>query len=118
MYGSARRQLMQEYVQKSMTTTLPLSAAFVSGFELSHVVAPLSSGMSPSIAGAASPDLLDIIPAPAGASEVLPPAMASLAAGFADIIIAEPFVELPASACGAASSGAPRAASATSRGVG
>src|SRR5690349_16317120 len=108
MYGSARRQLMHEYVQKSTTTTLPRSAAFVSGGELSHVVAPASSGMSPSIFGAPSAALLDII---------APGASADIAAAFPDII-ADPAIELPPSAGGAACVTAARwPASATSTGV-
>src|SRR4051794_40389134 len=108
MYGNARRQLMHEYVQKSTTITLPLSAAFVSGFVLSHVVAPASSGMSPSIFGAPSAVLLDII---------APEDMASFAAGFALIIIAPPFIERPASTAAAGAIAARRPASATSTGV-
>src|SRR4051794_17213821 len=54
---------MQEYVQKSTTTTLPLRLARVSGPEFSHVAAPLSSGMSPSI-GPASPPFADIMELP------------------------------------------------------
>src|SRR6185436_3383754 len=68
---------MQEEVQKSSTTTLPLSAARVSGVEFSQPVAPASSGMSPSTFGAAELAFADII-APAGASlEILPPVIAA-----------------------------------------
>src|SRR3954454_24075573 len=81
MYGSARRQLMHEYVQKSSTTTLPRSAARVSGFELNHPVAPLSSGMSPSITGAPEAALADIIAPPDSPDS-----------GLAAAIIAEPVI--------------------------
>src|SRR6185503_12798870 len=92
------------------------SAAFVSGCEFSQVVAPLSSGMSPSITGAPSPDLFDIMAPPAaGFADII---IAPPSAGFADIIAPAPVIELPAPVCGAAVVGAPRAASATSRGVG
>lgn len=37
-------QLMQEYVQKSMSTTLPLSSARVRGSELIQAPPPMSSG--------------------------------------------------------------------------
>ncbi len=46
-----RRQLTQEYVQKSTMTTLPRSPAAVSGGELSHSTAPSSGGIVPSIGG-------------------------------------------------------------------
>src|SRR5215831_3718680 len=47
-YGSERRQLMQEYVQKSTSTTLPRRPSAVSGAELSHSTAPDSDGIVPS----------------------------------------------------------------------
>jgi hypothetical protein len=83
---------MQEYVQKSMTTTLPRSPSRVRGFELSQPVAPVSAGMRPSTTGAAPPALADIIAPPAGsvglaAIIIAPPAGSS---GFALIIIAPP----------------------------
>jgi hypothetical protein len=49
MYGSVRRQLIQEYVQKSTRTTFPRRDAGVSAGELIHSVAPDRSG---SVAGA------------------------------------------------------------------
>src|SRR5687768_8212446 len=93
MYGIARRQLMQEYVQKSMTTTLPRNPSRVSGFELSQPVAPVSAGISPSTTGAAPPAFADIIAPPAGSVGfaliiIAPPADSS---GFA-LVIAAPFV--------------------------
>src|SRR5688572_4527160 len=83
---------MQEYVQKSMTTTLPRKPSRVSGFELSHPVAPVSAGMRPSTTGGAPPVLADIIAPPAGSGGlaliiIAPPADSS---GFALIIIASP----------------------------
>src|ERR1700679_2490132 len=44
MYGSVRRQLIQEYVQKSTRTTFPRRDAGVSAGELIHAVAPERSG--------------------------------------------------------------------------
>src|SRR5688572_16109557 len=78
MYGIARRQLMQEYVQKSMTTTLPRNPSRVSDFELSQPVAPVSAGIRPSTTNAAPPVLANIIAPPAGS------------VGLALIIIAPP----------------------------
>src|SRR5882757_3377887 len=49
-YGTDRKQLMQEYVQKSMRTTLPLSCSRVSGAEFSHFTAPSKLGNVPSFA--------------------------------------------------------------------
>src|SRR2546421_9604767 len=43
-YGSVRRQLMQEYVQKSTSTTLPRSSCIVSGGELIQAVSPWRAG--------------------------------------------------------------------------
>src|SRR4029078_3187266 len=51
-YGSVRRQFTHEYVQKSMTTTLPRSASPVSGGEFSHWTAPSSGGITPSTGSA------------------------------------------------------------------
>src|SRR5579872_5279937 len=48
MYGSSRRLLMHEYVQKLTSTTFPRSALLVNGEELSHVTAPSKSGIGPS----------------------------------------------------------------------
>src|SRR5436190_1806006 len=114
MYGNARRQLMQEYVQKSRTTTLPLSDARVSGLELSQPVAPASSGMSPSMTGAPDDAFADIIaPPPSAASGfaaiiIAPPASgvaaiiaAPAAAGFATAVAASAFRRFPASATSA-----------------
>src|SRR4051812_15631055 len=42
--GSVRRQLMQEYVQKSTSTTLPRSALSFSGGELNHCPPATKSG--------------------------------------------------------------------------
>src|SRR5450830_359367 len=47
-YGKLRRQLMQEYVQKSTSTTLPFRLAAVSGGEFNHCTAPSSGGSGPS----------------------------------------------------------------------
>src|SRR5579862_2538683 len=44
MCGNVRMQLMQEYVQKSSRTTLPLSCARVSGCEFIQSVMPVNSG--------------------------------------------------------------------------
>ena len=44
MYGSVLLQLIQVYVQKSISTTFPLKPAKVSGCVLSQPVAPLSDG--------------------------------------------------------------------------
>src|SRR4029078_2814483 len=46
MYGAVRSQLMQVYVQKSTSTTLPCRSAAVRGAELSHVVALPSEARS------------------------------------------------------------------------
>src|SRR5881394_2174815 len=62
--GSARRQLMQEYVQKSMTTTLPRKASRVSGEEFNQPVAPASDGISPSTAASFEPWFEDIMAPP------------------------------------------------------
>src|SRR6202035_1972127 len=48
MYGSSRRLLMQEYVQKLTSTTFPRSALLLNGAELSHDTAPSKSGNGPS----------------------------------------------------------------------
>src|SRR5262249_18785219 len=48
MYGSSRRLLMQEYVQKFTSTTFPRSVLPVRGGELSHSMAPSKSGSRPS----------------------------------------------------------------------
>src|ERR1700728_2867664 len=58
MYGSVRRQLMQEYVQKSTRTTLPRSEAGVSGGELIQALAPERSGRA---AGTPSAPLSEIL---------------------------------------------------------
>ena len=47
-YGSVRSQLMQVYVQKSTSTTLPRRPAALNGGAFSHPVAPASEGMLPS----------------------------------------------------------------------
>ena len=49
MYGSVRRQLMQEYVQKSIRTTLPRRPARVSGSELSQLDDPVELGRRPEV---------------------------------------------------------------------
>src|SRR6202035_1001209 len=48
MYGSARRLLIQEYVQKLTSTTLPRSDLLLNGVELSQATAPFKSGIRPS----------------------------------------------------------------------
>src|SRR5215471_163241 len=48
MYGSSRRLLMQEYVQKLTTTTLPRNTFAFNGTELSQATAPSKSGIRPS----------------------------------------------------------------------
>ena len=48
MYGSSRRLLMHEYVQKLTSTTFPRSALLLKGAELSHATAPSKSGIRPS----------------------------------------------------------------------
>src|SRR3954451_20540101 len=50
-YGTVRSQLINVYVQKSMRTTLPCSAAAVSGGELSQPVAPRSEAKSLALNG-------------------------------------------------------------------
>src|ERR1700722_19185204 len=65
MYGSVRRQLMQEYVQKSISTTLPCSAAGVSAGELNHVFAPTRPSnpvAEPGAAGAAELIIIALLP--------------------------------------------------------
>src|SRR5258708_38711256 len=47
-YGSSRRLLIHEYVQKLTSTTLPRSALLLSGGELSQPTAPSKSGIRPS----------------------------------------------------------------------
>src|SRR6185437_1125494 len=61
-YGNVRRQLMQEYVQKSTSTTLPLSSSGVRGLLFNQATAPSSEGKSPSTGSEACPWLA---PAPA-----------------------------------------------------
>src|ERR1700678_3808509 len=48
MYGSSRRLLMHEYVQKLTSTTLPRSDLLLNGVELSQDTAPSKSGILPS----------------------------------------------------------------------
>src|SRR6266851_3328687 len=48
MYGSSRRLLMHEYVQKLTSTTFPRTALLLNGAELSHATAPSKSGIRPS----------------------------------------------------------------------
>src|SRR5437899_12535300 len=48
MYGSSRRLLMHEYVQKLTSTTLPRNALLLNGGELSQASAPSKSGIRPS----------------------------------------------------------------------
>src|SRR5215831_4282341 len=48
MYGSSRRLLMHEYVQKLTSTTFPRRALLLNGPELSHATAPSKSGIGPS----------------------------------------------------------------------
>src|ERR1700733_6694608 len=45
MYGSSRRLLMHEYVQKLTNTTFPRSDLLLNGAELSHATAPSKSGI-------------------------------------------------------------------------
>ena len=45
--GSVRRQLMHEYVQKSISTTLPCSCFSVSGFVLNQSPSAASAGATP-----------------------------------------------------------------------
>src|SRR5688572_26940969 len=47
-------QLMQEYVQKSMSVTVPLSDAAVRGSALSHALMPANSGIAGASTGSAS----------------------------------------------------------------
>src|SRR3569833_2597616 len=49
-----RKQLKQEYDQKSTSTTLPRNASAVSGFEFSHSTAPSSEGNVPSTGSASA----------------------------------------------------------------
>jgi hypothetical protein len=48
IYGSSRRLLMHEYVQKLTSTTFPRRARRMKGAELSHAAAPSKSGIRPS----------------------------------------------------------------------
>jgi hypothetical protein len=48
MYGSSRRLLMHEYVQKLTSTTFPRSDLLRNGAELSQSTAPSKSGIGPS----------------------------------------------------------------------
>src|SRR5215467_8539265 len=48
MYGSSRKLLMHEYVQKLTSTTFPRNALPLNGPELSHATAPSKSGIRPS----------------------------------------------------------------------
>src|SRR6516162_9065279 len=48
MYGSSRRLLMHEYVQKLTSTTFPRRALLLSGTELSQPTAPSKPGDGPS----------------------------------------------------------------------
>src|SRR5690349_24823517 len=97
----ARRQLMQEYAQKSSTTTLPRRDCFVSGFEFSQPVTPASSGMSPSTTGAPEDLTADIIAPPAlplsgFAAIIIDPA----ASGFGAMAVADSRFEKPATVTG------------------
>ncbi len=47
-YGTDRKQLMHEYVQKSTSSTRPRTSAAASGGELSQALAPSRLGMGPS----------------------------------------------------------------------
>src|ERR1700689_1530732 len=59
IYGKVRRQLIQEYVQKSTRTTFPFSSSRFNGGELSHATAPERSG---SVCGPAGlPDAVEDI---------------------------------------------------------
>src|SRR5207249_3781592 len=64
---------MQEYVQKSMTTTLPRKLSGVRGDEFNQATAPSSAGNSPSIGGADEAALFDIMAPPVIAPEVVAP---------------------------------------------
>src|ERR1700722_2583651 len=59
MYGSSRRLLMHEYVQKLTSTTLPRSDLLLKGAEFSHATAPSKSGIRPSSPG---PDAIATTP--------------------------------------------------------
>src|ERR1700724_863474 len=48
MYGSSRRLLMHEYVQKLTSTTFPRSDLLLKGGELSQATAPSKLGIGPS----------------------------------------------------------------------
>src|SRR5262245_52772412 len=75
---------MQEYVQKSIITTLPRRRSGVSGGEFSQATAPSSDGRSPSIGPEDVEALFDIIAPPAMAPPVIaPPVIAGLAVGVA-----------------------------------
>ena len=78
-----RRQLMQEYAQKSTSTTLPRSDSRVSGGEFSQPVMPSSAGMGPSVFEGPLAPCADIIAPPAGCvafSELMAIAMAGASA--------------------------------------
>src|SRR5688572_3733599 len=91
---------MHEYVQKSMTTTLPRNASRVRGAELSHPVAPASEGISPSMTAGPAARLADIIAPP----DIVGSFSAGDASRFALIIMALPAIASP-SAIVAPSSG-------------
>src|SRR6267378_7996960 len=55
---------MQDYVQKSMTTTLPRKLSGVRGAEFSQATAPSNAGNSPSIGGPDEAALVDIMAPP------------------------------------------------------
>src|SRR6202011_2604943 len=59
MYGSSRRLLMHEYVQKLTSTTFPRSDLLLNGVELSQATAPSKSGIRPSSPG---PDAIATAP--------------------------------------------------------
>src|ERR1700733_10339727 len=48
MYGSSRRLLMHEYVQKLISTTFPSRDLLLNGVELSQLTAPSKLGIRPS----------------------------------------------------------------------
>src|SRR5688572_5052511 len=81
-----RRQLMQEYAQKSTSTTLPRRLSRVRGLEFSQPVAPSSGGNGPSVFDGPLAPCADII-APEFAT-----AGFSAALIMADPLMADPFM--------------------------
>src|ERR1700722_9315384 len=66
IYGNVRRQLIQEYVQKSIRTTLPCRDASVRGGELIQAVAPERSAVGDVLAAEPAAAIIALFPDIAG----------------------------------------------------